>query len=563
MKKALRMLAVGLALTAIAACGGSSGGGGGGGSTDTDVCGGATQGCLTGVIQDSTGSAIGNVTVTSETAAAAAQTVAKAATELTTSNSQGWFTATGLEEGDQVICFSATGYVRKCLKVNITAQENTPLPPMMLATRGTAVTVTAVENGGTAADPSGTAGQINFPAGSVCDSSGAAVTGDIECYLTPVDPTDDASLGTLAESFVAISAAGTQGTMVSDAMMDITCEQNGAEVNICTGQTATVRLPIYNASCATTEADAGWYFDESTGVWQQYDTGAFNRTCGTDETNSYFEFDVDHLTLVNGDKQVDDACLTGLVYLSEGQATGSNVTVQCWGSGWKNTVTVNSDGRFCVPVPVSRSYTCRVGDSSGWIDSGDYISGTAPATVVDFPVTTCPADGCEETTGFIFASPILTTTLTWGLNPADLDSHTIGSNVHVYFVDKDTDFTKGSLTSSPFIALDTDDTTSYGPEVTTVMPSVADGIYCFYVYKYSGTGLISQESTDQNGDPKRGTVTVIGEGVARTFTVPSDNPGSYDYWRLYSVEFEGGTVKSGTFNIHNDLVETEPINCDW
>jgi len=552
----------------VSACGG--GGGGGGGGTDTDVCGGATKGCVTGVVQDSTGSAITTgIVVTSQAATAAAQTVSKAATNLATTNSQGWFTASNLEEGEQVLCFSGDGYVKKCIVVNIRAQENTPLPPVKLPGRGTAVTINTIEGGGTALDPSGTTGAITFPAGSVCNASGTAVTGSIDCYLTPIDANNASMPDTAPETFTAIAAGtGAQGSMVSSALMEVTCEQGGDEVNICSGKTATVTLPLYGTDCADPDRNPatldGWYFDETSGNWQEYTSGdCAKAACGTGETDQSYTCTVNHLTWINGDKWRDDACLTGLVYVEGTTLTGTNLSVQCWGSGWRNTVQVGADGRFCIAVPRGYTYTCKVGDTSGWIDQSEWVTGVANGPIVQFPVTPCPNENCEEITAFIFASPILTTTLTWGLNPRDLDSHTFSNaGVHVWFSDKSgTAATKGSLTSSPYIALDTDDTTSYGPEVTTVMPSVANGKYCFGVHRYAGEGAINQTSTDEFGNAKVATVTVTGDGVAQSFTAPSGT--ATDYWRLYTVEFENGTVKSGTFKSVNDYVSDVPTDCDW
>lgn len=551
----------------VAACGG--GGSDGGGGTSTDVCGGATKGCVTGVVQDSTGAVITTgITVTAQSAGAAAQTVSKAATNVATTNSQGWFAADNIDEGEQVLCYSGTGYVKKCIAVNIRAQENTPLPPVKLPTRGTAVTINNIENGGTANDPSGTTGAITFPPGSVCDAGGTAVTGNIDCYLTPIDANNAAMPDTAPETFAAIAAGtGAQGTMVSSALMEVTCEQGGDELNICSGSTANVTLPLYGTDCADVDRNPanlnGWYFDETEGNWQDYGAGGCAKSaCGTGETDQSYACTVDHLTWINGDKWRDDACLTGLVYVDGTTLTGTNLTVQCWGSGWRNSTQVGADGRFCIAIPRGYPYTCKVGDTSGWIDQSDWITGTANGPIVQFPLTSCPHENCEETDSFIFASPILTTTLTWGVNPRDLDSHTLGNNVHVWFSDKSgSSAAKGSLTTAPYIALDTDDTTGYGPEVTSVMPAVANGKYCFGVHLYAGEGAMNQTSTDEFGNPKVATVTVTGDGVAQSFTAPSGT--STDYWRVYTVEFENGAVKSGSFTSVNDYVSEAPTDCEW
>nr|HPQ81775.1 carboxypeptidase regulatory-like domain-containing protein [bacterium] len=389
MMKKVTGCAVALALAIFASgCGG--GGGGGGGDSSDDVCGGATLGCLTGVVQDATGAAINGAQVTYEAAAALqAQTISKAATALTTTNAQGWFSATGLPQGDNVICFEATGYVKKCSLVTITAKENTPLPPVKLPTRATAITITNVETGGKSAVDTITGAEVLFtPANAVCDSAGTAVTGDIDCYLTPQDVTGASMTDLVPESFVAVSAAGTRGTMVSSAIMELTCEQNGAEVNLCSGKTATVRIPVYgnDTACKDTTTNPAtldsWRYDESAGLWREYETADFTVNCGgtapgTAGANQYYQGDIDHMTWINGDRLVEDACLTGVVYASADVATNAKVTVTCWGSGWRNQVQVDANGRFCIPVPKGFAYTCNVGDSSRWIDAASQITGVA------------------------------------------------------------------------------------------------------------------------------------------------------------------------------------------
>ena len=192
-----------------------------------------------------------------------------------------------------------------------------------------------------------------------------------------------------------------------------------------------------------------------------------------------------------------------------------------------------------------------------WIAVADYLSGTASSERVSFPVDSCPATGCLSIGDFVFDTPLLTTTLTWGADPRDIDSHTRSQNIHVFYNDQ------GSLATAPYVSLDTDDRFSYGPEITTVMPAVFDGTYCFYVVKFAGDGLISQESTDLAGNPKRASVSVLGAGIGKSYEIPSDNPNGYEYWRVYTVDFEDGLIVSDSYTEYNDLVSTEPEDCNW
>jgi len=79
--------------------------------------------------------------------------------------------------------------------------------------------------------------------------------------------------------------------------------------------------------------------------------------------------------------------------------------------------------------------------------------------------------------------------LTWDEYPTDLDSHLYtpsidGSAYHVYYA------SRGSADTAPFAWLDVDDTSSYGPEATTI-EELFPGTYTFAVYDWSGNGLLS------------------------------------------------------------------------
>ena len=90
------------------------------------------------------------------------------------------------------------------------------------------------------------------------------------------------------------------------------------------------------------------------------------------------------------------------------------------------------------------------------------------------------------------ATDSLRIVLTWGATPRDLDSHldidlADGTSGHTWYSDKN--YTKnGDLMAD----LDLDDTTSYGPETTTVY-EMEQGVYTFYVHDY--TNLNSNNST--------------------------------------------------------------------
>lgn len=88
--------------------------------------------------------------------------------------------------------------------------------------------------------------------------------------------------------------------------------------------------------------------------------------------------------------------------------------------------------------------------------------------------------------------------LTWGSRPSDLDSHMNaklddGTTAHVFYNNKN--YYKDN---THMINLDLDDTSSYGPETTTIYQQ-EDGIYKFSVHNYSNLGSSSSTSLSESG----------------------------------------------------------------
>jgi uncharacterized protein YjdB len=101
--------------------------------------------------------------------------------------------------------------------------------------------------------------------------------------------------------------------------------------------------------------------------------------------------------------------------------------------------------------------------------------------------------------------------LTWGALPTDLDSHLIGPDgsggtFHIYYSNR------GSQTAAPFAQLDVDDTSSYGPETTTIFTQFA-GQYCFYVDNFSGNGPLPASSAQVK--------VYRGDALVATFATPT------------------------------------------
>lgn len=158
-------------------------------------------------------------------------------------------------------------------------------------------------------------------------------------------------------------------------------------------------------------------------------------------------------------------------------------------------------------------------------------------------------------------------TLTWGENPWDLDSHLTGpmadDRFHTAYYDAlvladsnttywgedgnyssyenvDGTYVLNSYetnTSNPcqddniIAVLDRDDTSSYGPETTTIC-HVEDGEYRYYVHHFYGMGTIASSGAQ---------VTVAkADGTTMTFNAPASGAtGENDVWHVFNIDASG------------------------
>lgn len=153
--------------------------------------------------------------------------------------------------------------------------------------------------------------------------------------------------------------------------------------------------------------------------------------------------------------------------------------------------------------------------------------------------------------------------LTWGETPFDLDSHLVGPGInggerfhtafyqHTYYANGKYDSNSGKYVAD----LDYDDTTSYGPEVTTIH-MLRPGEYYFFVHDYSnGSSATSTEMAHSGA-----TVKVYRGSSATPINIFNIDPSSSGtYWNVFKLTIgSGGTIEDITIDSINtyDAVET-------
>lgn len=125
--------------------------------------------------------------------------------------------------------------------------------------------------------------------------------------------------------------------------------------------------------------------------------------------------------------------------------------------------------------------------------------------------------------------------LTWGATPADLDSHFFGplpggGRFHMYYP-----FAGGASPYPSIVKLDLDDTTSFGPETTTLFQQI-DGVYKFVVHDFTNRNSTSSSALSQSQAQVR---VYRGSNLIGIFNVPLGQLGTT--WTVF--ELEGSTLR--------------------
>ena len=119
--------------------------------------------------------------------------------------------------------------------------------------------------------------------------------------------------------------------------------------------------------------------------------------------------------------------------------------------------------------------------------------------------------------------------LSWGATPSDLDSHLLGPSIgsdrfHLYYNNR-THYENGVLMAN----LDRDDTSSYGPETTTINVQ-KDGTYEYYIFNYSNRSSTGNMALAQSGAKVE---VYRGSYLVKTFNVPTNKAGKY--WKVFEL----------------------------
>ena len=282
-------------------------------------------------------------------------------------------------------------------------------------------------------------------------------------------------------------------------------DESGHKLNLKAGATSDITIPF--ASSTTPRPTVSLYsYTNSAGLWKrEEDTTANGYVDGQIQTS--YRATVDHFSTWNVGEVFSDtteATIIGCAFDEQG-APLHGAVVRARGNDYigASTAIVDESGNFSIRTKASSKVLINVSDQ-GRISNTVVVETGSGNTIPE----------CLSVKDFS-----ISVTLTWGENPADLDTHLVGPDYHVYYVDK------GSLSGFPYAALDVDDVTSYGPEVLTMVKPTTNGDYVYSVYHFAGTSTITESPTK---------VELNFNGNTFVFAPPEDQ-GENKTWNVFKI----------------------------
>lgn len=242
--------------------------------------------------------------------------------------------------------------------------------------------------------------------------------------------------------------------------------------------------------------------------------------------------------MVEGDE--DDVNATGKIggqiinSVTGGSISGVKMTIR---KGWNvtsgnviQTVYTNTVGKYEVTLPIGNY--CITLERDGYLDNTLNVAVTKLGNL-NYHQSMTP-DGESD-----IALGDMRIILTWGSTPSDLDSHLRGPAVngagefHVYYNAKN--YYANGVT---YVNLDRDDTSSYGPETTTVYDMLPNGVYSFYVHDYSNRSATSSMKMANSGAEVQ---VLMGDTVIATYHIPTSGVGTV--WHVFDFDSTTRTIK--------------------
>jgi hypothetical protein len=184
---------------------------------------------------------------------------------------------------------------------------------------------------------------VKVPADAFVDSSGEPVSGMVDVYLTPLDPSRAAERGAAPE-FIA-DMAGQPALLESFGMLEVSVRKADQKLNLAPGKELELSIPVPEGATPEVTTMDVWSFDEAKSAWVNEGKAQYDAA-----TKTYVAA-AQHMSLWNVDQVYTASCVCGLVVeLGGGVLAGARATAD--GVSYLGTSETHTDraGKFCLAV---------------------------------------------------------------------------------------------------------------------------------------------------------------------------------------------------------------------
>lgn len=240
--------------------------------------------------------------------------------------------------GKNRVRFALDGYVDSVRSLTLRTDYSTQLNVSLLP-RAEPITLDAAQ-GGTVAGQRGAAVRVGESA--FADASGKAVSGMVDVYLSPLDPSSKDDLAA-APDFVTKVEGDTQ-LLESLGMVDIQVEQDGEKLSVADKKELELSIPVAGDSPPPAMIDL-WRYDESDSIWIKEGKATLDA-----DTQTYVGM-VSHADLWSAGKVYGATCICGVVAeTGKGPLAGARIEVYGVSYFGASSEQTDASGRFCIAV---------------------------------------------------------------------------------------------------------------------------------------------------------------------------------------------------------------------
>lgn len=350
--------------------------------------------------------------------------------------------------------------------------------------------------------------QLAIPPNAFQRTDVGAPNAPVTAQMTPLDPTatpnplpgDSTTLitdpGFTGDPLAWIETFGGQTISAVDAQ--------ASPLQLAPNTALTLRIPARSQNTTLPNPVRLYYLDQSTGRW------VFEGTAALSADRLYYEGQVARMAHWTTGLVITTIDVTGCVLTADGRAAPPGVTVTADGTDYSAATYATTDSQGCYTIKIKSGGRATLSAANNPQSSAGVAVGPS-----DKPIT-APSNLT------LAAADTVNVTLSWGVQPGDVDAHLIAPDgSHIYFKEQ------GTLTRAPYISLDVDAIGGSGREALKI-DRLMIGTYSYLVNNRSAT--FEPGLTDS---PAR--VEVSAGGSSASYTPPA-NEGANLWWHVFDLE---------------------------